>query len=317
MDKKKLYIWASDISPNSGEGILCGKYIEFLKKNYQIRKITHKSSNKKTLFHKYIEPFIGIYRLWGVYLRGYSTCYINYLPFWNFLIFLLLPPKTIIGPITGGSVYEVNLSINSLIRKFIFPIMYFLSNIIITFRYKKVLFSTSLLQKNVFKKLKKKSLFNFIFIFFDINKKKVKKKQIVIYYRKHVNKKYNLNFELIDYFINSLKFKIYVVGDNLKNDRFINLGKIKRLKLEKLLSESMFTFVTSENIYSLYSIDSINNNTKILYENIKKNNFIIFKNFYIKSDKFILKKNKVTQSKIDNAKLIRYKKKILAFFQDN
>ena len=29
--------------------------------------------------------------------------YLNYLPLWNFLIFILLPPKTLLGPITGGS----------------------------------------------------------------------------------------------------------------------------------------------------------------------------------------------------------------------
>ena len=30
-----------------------------------------------------------------------KTCYINYLPLWNFIIFIILPKNTILGPITG------------------------------------------------------------------------------------------------------------------------------------------------------------------------------------------------------------------------
>ena len=34
-------------------------------------------------------------------MKGNKICYINYLPIWNFLIFVVLPKKTILGPITG------------------------------------------------------------------------------------------------------------------------------------------------------------------------------------------------------------------------
>ena len=35
-----------------------------------------------------------------LFLRGFRTVYINYLPLWNTPIFLFCPPKTIFGPIT-------------------------------------------------------------------------------------------------------------------------------------------------------------------------------------------------------------------------
>ena len=62
------------------------------------------SSRKNDLiyfFEKYINPFIGIIYIWFNFLIGKKVIYTNFLPLWNFLIFLLLPPKTILGPITG------------------------------------------------------------------------------------------------------------------------------------------------------------------------------------------------------------------------
>ena len=35
------------------------------------------------------------------FLRGRKVIYVNFLPLWNFLIFLLLPPGSILGLITG------------------------------------------------------------------------------------------------------------------------------------------------------------------------------------------------------------------------
>jgi hypothetical protein len=49
--------------------------------------------------------------LWKDFLSGKKTIYVNYLPLWNFLIFLLLPPGSILGPITGG---KYNGTVNSL-----------------------------------------------------------------------------------------------------------------------------------------------------------------------------------------------------------
>ena len=64
---------------------------------------------------------------------GYRpVVYLNYLPFWNFLLFALLPPTTILGPITGGAEYDKN-QIN-ILRRFLFPIFYKISEIFLIIR---------------------------------------------------------------------------------------------------------------------------------------------------------------------------------------
>ena len=106
---------------------------------------------------KYISPLNGIFHSWKFYFKNKNFLYLNYLPLWNSLIFLFLSPRSLLGPITGGANYDRNL-----IRKFIFPFFYFLSQIIIYFRFKKIIFSTSLLKKKLLNTIKKRSEFNFI-----------------------------------------------------------------------------------------------------------------------------------------------------------
>jgi hypothetical protein len=103
--------------------------------------------NKDSLLHKYFGPFYGIYYLW--LNRDKNIIYINYLPLWNFLIFLFLPKKTIIGPITGGVYHGKVYSFNSFIRKYIFPIFYKISVFIIYRKFKGVIFSTDLLKNYI------------------------------------------------------------------------------------------------------------------------------------------------------------------------
>ena len=174
--KGKIYVWASDTSVYSGEGNLARKYIFYLKKKYQVIYIKNIFKNKKEFKHKYIEPFYGILVLWTEFLKGNKICYVNYLPMWNFLFFLILPPTTLIGPITGGA-HNVSSSIlNFYVRAFLFPVFYFITNIIFLFRFKKKIFATELLKQNIFKNTVKKSLFNFVYLFFKLKKINNKKK---------------------------------------------------------------------------------------------------------------------------------------------
>ena len=91
----------------------------------------------------------------------------------EFLNFFLLPPKTILGPITGGALYDRSNSINYLIRKILFPTFYKFSEFILNLRFKnQLLFSTELLKKYLSEKTLKRSKFNFV-----LNKLKFKKKE--------------------------------------------------------------------------------------------------------------------------------------------
>ena len=102
----KIYYWASNIKKNSGEGILALNFLSLLKKKYKNHKFINLNqlSHKETFFYNYILPYVGVFKLWRYYLGGEKICYINYLPIWNFLLFLVLPKSTILGPITGTNI---------------------------------------------------------------------------------------------------------------------------------------------------------------------------------------------------------------------
>ena len=83
----------------TGEGNLARKFIEKFFKNQNIN--IENLRNRNFLNRKYLVPFIGILYCWKNFVKGNKVGYINYLPLWNFFIFIFLPPKTILGPITG------------------------------------------------------------------------------------------------------------------------------------------------------------------------------------------------------------------------
>ena len=172
MKSQMSYIWASDYSDNTGEGVLGRLFLNTLfKKNkkFNDKKIylVKGSKNKSTFFHKYINPFKGVLFL-RLHKRN-TIIYLNYLPLWNFLIFLLLPQKTILGPITGG-IYKGKIkNLSGIIRKFFFPVLYKISLFIISRKFSNIFFSTSILKKYVSKPYQKKVTFNFIFQNFKTN----------------------------------------------------------------------------------------------------------------------------------------------------
>ena len=139
LKKQKIFFWAADFNTNSGEGRLGRLFIKDFRGKIK-NKIIMISRPKIYFFnHKYILPFIGILYCWVYFFRCKKVIYLNYLPYWNFLIFLLLPPKTIIGPITGGALFNKR-SKDYYIRKFIFPSLYFVSNLILKSDLKNVYF---------------------------------------------------------------------------------------------------------------------------------------------------------------------------------
>lgn len=317
--KTKIFFWASDTSFFSGEGILANQFLKQLKKKYIVKQLNGLSFKKKTLFHKYIEPFYGIAKLWIKFLQGNRVSYINYLPMWNSLIYLILPPNTILGPITGGSINnKLSISFNSIIRSYIFPFLYLLTELIILFRFQKILFSTNLLEDKVFKIILKRSLFNYVYTLFNFNKITNKKKQIIVYYKKHYTKSYKiLKNSLFLKFLHNNNFKVIVIGDYYHNKYFTNKGFVTRKKVNLLLKQSLFSIGTTENYYSIFSIDSINNQTKIIYENINKNKLQIFKQMFVsisdlKNKTQIKKKDFIN----DYKKVKKLKSKFNIFFQN-
>lgn len=267
------FIWACDSSKNTGEGRLANLFFK-VEKIKITKHSMHKLTNK-ILKYKYIMPFIGILLCWHYFFKKKKIYYINYLPLWNFLIFLLLPPKTILGPITGGAYFR-----SSLVRKYLFPVLYFVSQIIIIFRYDNIKFSTSLLKNKLFNIIKKKSSFNYVLNALEKQKSGGKKKiDFLIYYRNHKNKKSLFPYLFIKKLI-KLGLKIYIVGNYLNIKGVKNCGKISNRKINKYLSKTKFSICSGENIFSFFTLECINNNVKILIDKkLKINEKNLIKNF--------------------------------------
>ena len=274
---KKYIAWCCDYRKDTGEGLLARK---FVKKYFKNQKIKIFFPKKNFLLKNYLFPYFGIIILWFYYLTGKKTIYINYLPLWNFPIFIFCPPKTIFGPITGSiQINKIN-SLKSIIRLILFPIFYKISLIILNLRCKKILFATNILKKFLYQNILKKSLLNFILIDFKVYKKKFRKKyDLIIYFRKHENKFFSHHFKLINDFINKNK-KILVIGDVLKINGVNNYGRVKRTNLINLIKQSRFSLSGDDNVLSLFNLECIKHNVKVIYN--KKLNFQIPNNLKTK-----------------------------------
>jgi len=280
---KILFYWTCEKSENSGEGKLALFFLKKLRKQFnliEIKKPKIKNKFFREIFnYRYILPFIGVLYCWKYYLTNKKACYVNYLPFWNFLIFLFLPPGSIIGPITGGANFINN---SNFIRKVFFPIFYKISEVIVNVRSYKLIFSTDLIKKFLFKKTIKKSSFNFVIENFSYEKKEIKKTiDFLIYFREHKNKKKFFPYKLIkNLMIN--KFKINIVGDKLKIPNIVNHGFIKNTKLKKLQQKTKFTIFSEENLYSIFTLECIKNHVYVLVDKTKHHKLTFFKKSFIK-----------------------------------
>ncbi len=296
--QKKIYYWASDVRINSGEGMMANKFIKDLKnnfKNYYFVSINNfKRENYNSFYSKYLKPLFCLFLIWKYHLKGHKVAYINYLPIWNFIIFALLPSFTILGPITG-TCYNKNYDLRTRFKFFILEkIFYKISIFILSYKWKRLLFSTNMLYFIIPKKIHYKCDFNYILSNFKLTKKKQNKKQkkFLIYFRSH-SSKYNKNFlKQIDRLSVSLKIASY--GDKINNINIKNYGKISKKKLMKLMNMHNFTFNSLENLYNFHFLYSVQNNLIIFCDvNLKKFNFYFkFKNilFIDFNEKNLLKK---------------------------
>ena len=319
MSKKKIFIWCCDLNKNSGEGIIANKFINDLQLNNSGHKLIIKYPENKSrnmLVERFIHPLRGLIYLWKIYIfyKNKNICYVNYLPFWNFILFLLLPPKTILGPITGGSLFNTRPIENYILRKYFLNTFNYLTALVTKIRGTKLLFSTDLLKNKIY--TNKKNIFNYVLKDFKIKKIKTNKYYDLIFYlRAHKNKNIQMQIDLANKL--SKKFKIITVGEKIPNPDIKNFGYIKRKNLLKILKKTKFTFLSPENLLSLFALDSISCNTNIFFnknKNYKSNELkgIFYVDYEDKNKlnyriekqlvkKFIFKiKYKNSQKKFDN-----------------
>ena len=282
MTKKKIFVWACDYSDNTGEGKLARLFLNKMNEKDNFYFILNQ---KKKIKQKYLSTIFGIIYCWKKFLKNERVCYLNYLPLWNFLIFIFLPPKTILGPITGGANYSKSNLLSYFTRGIIFPIFYKISEYSLSLRQSNLVFSTDLLKKYLSKKTIKKSSFNFVVKNFLLTKKVRRRKKIdfLIYYRKHNNKISYFPYNLVKKLIR-LKYKVHIVGDKLNFPNIKNYGFISSNKLSNLQSLAKYTIISHENPYSFFILECLSNDVKIIVKQDMKRKIILPKKNLIKLD---------------------------------
>ena len=261
---KKYIGWSCEYYKNTGEGQLARKFLNTYFKGKDVRVISPKLS---FFLSEYIYQIYGIFVLWYYYFLGKKLIYINYLPLWNFFIFLFSPPNTIFGPITGSvQINKIN-NIKSIFRLFIIPLFYKISLLILNLRVKKIIFSTNILIKFLNRKILKKSELNFILknlTFKNVSKKNKKKYDLIVYYRKHENKFFSHHAILINDQIKIGK-KVLIVGDKLNIKGALQLGKVSRRKITNLINVSKYALSGDDNLLSFFNLECLQNKVKIIF----------------------------------------------------
>jgi len=312
LKKVKIFYWANSELKNDGEGILANNFLFLLKNNFKnsslisINKI--KLKNKQSIFAKYILPFYGVILLWGYYLKNKKISYINYLPVWNFLLILLLPPRTIIGPVTG--------SINRKNWNFFTTVSSYIGIKFLLIKYKKIIFSHDFFKSYIPINKIKNCFFNFLLFNFKkkINKKK-KKYDFIFYIRKHNNKGNQFFIDLIK-ILSEKNYKICVIGEKINIKKNITYkGFVTRKKSLNLISDSKYSLGSFENLFSFFVLDCLSNNLKVFFNNnFKVNKKIIQTNLLIPIDFYNLRKSfKVIENSMKKKSLNSLKHKKLNF----
>jgi len=288
----KVYCWASDFDNTNGEGITANLFLKklieknnFKEENIVVLNIQRKINfnkiskfkdddrrGKLNLIEKYFDPIYGLFYLWFRYLLGNRVVFVNFLPLWNFVTLALLPPSTILGPITGTSSYDKDIKgLEKIFRKYLMPLQFKISNQILKYRYKDLNFNTSNLKSILSKKVIKKSNFNFIYNLYDLNRNETfieKKYDFIFYIRRYPSK----GIEKIIQFIEILKedFNIITVGEKLNMNGIEEFGFISREKVLNLCKISKFSIISSENFYSLFCFDCISSGVKVFFDEVMK-----------------------------------------------
>ena len=270
------------------------------------KKTRNKSKLNFNFYENYLAPFIGILYLWTNYLRGRGVCYLNFLPLWNIFLFLFLPPKTHLGPITGFVFKKKVTGVNFFLRKYLNNFLFKINLQILLVRQNKTYFSTDLLKLLIANNSQKKMYFNYLINLVEVKKNKIKKNIDFLIYNRNYSVKNNLYRNILLKILSKINLNIYVIGDYLSFAKVKNLGFISRAKTINLLTRTKFVINSGENPYNIFTIDAFNNHANIIYEKRFRNKIKFFnKNkllFFNSCNKeeifnfFIKKNNHITQS---------------------
>jgi len=178
---------------------------------------------------------------------------------------MLLPKKTIIGPITG-----INTKKNP-----IYIFLKYLGICLLKLKKDKILFSHSQFKRYFADN--SRIFYNFLLFDFFIQKNFIKKKfDFVFYFKKNRNKGNDFLIKIVSEL--SKYKKIAVIGDkfiSLEKKNIYNFINLKRNKALKIISQSKYGIISKENNLSFFALDCISNGLHIFYnKNLKIDNSI-------------------------------------------
>ena len=281
--------WCNDYNKNTGEGKLARKFIKKFGKN-KVKIIT---PNFSFFLSNYVFQVIGVFVLWYNFFKRQKLIYLNYTPLWNTLIFLLSPPGTIFGPITGSIQINKIQNIKSFLRFYIFPFLYIFNLKILLLRSEKIIFATNILDKFIHKNQKKKIITNFILEDLNFTKKNSthRKYDLIIYYRRHENKFFDHHLNFIKKELKKGK-KIVTVGEKTNIKGIKEFGRVGFNRLLNLIKSSKFALSGDDNVLSLFNIECLQHGVKIIFNHnlrfqIKKMRKNFFKPYDYKNKKFL------------------------------
>ncbi len=288
-NKDEIYCWACDFATNRGEGKLGNKFLidKFKEKNIHVKTISQRFYFNKNQINKnsftenkinlnfiesYLAPIIGIFWLWWKYLNKKKICYLNFLPLWNSFLFILLPPTTTLGPITG-SVHRGKIkNVQTFLRKYLLPRLYYINSKLLLLRKQKLIFATSLLKKYFKEDRHSNSKFGYILKNIQYNEyNKSKEIDLAIYYREYDTKSNELFKRLIEYCSNKKEIKFVYFGHKCAQFSDNYLGFITNKKVIDILNKTKFSILSEENFESFYSSECLSNHVNIFYDPSKMN----------------------------------------------
>ena len=277
---KKLVL-ACDFRNSGGEGVLAREYIKNLSKdksdiifkvispslitkvfsgNIIDEKKTNDHVNYKSFYHKYLLPIIYIFKT-NIKFRKEKVIYLNYLPLWNFLIFLFKSKNTELGLVVSTeNNIKLNFSMNNLLRIILLPLLEKISIFIIKQRGISNLTCATPIS---YQKLKNSNIIvrdGFFLPNIDLSQiaKTKKKYNFCIYFRNHPTRYPSETISIINKLAD--KYKIAVIGEfynDLSNDNIFVFNNLDRYQSLNILNISSTFINIGDNGYSLMSREAI------------------------------------------------------------
>jgi len=300
----KLLFWCSDFNLHDGEGVLAVKLIKdaTLLNNctstvvtpeliYRVSRskagvtIKDRKNNlslfskinykKSSTFYKYILPLMGLFFLNKRQFKYDTLFYMNYLPLWNFLIFMFAGSRIRLGPITGSFVGSDYFSdnrknnFNVVLRKYVFPALYRLSVRIIKYKKYDLLWPANQAVyhylsnvKNVCKVLSPSLMYGFLDPSKELMSVRDKKYDILVYFRHHPSKNPDLTIEIIERLM--LKYKVVVIGNDVSLSKVESLGYIPQKDITQLCHQVKLVVSCSNEASGIFFMEVASSGTDLL-----------------------------------------------------